>query len=81
MGDCLAKECVISTFEEWPAIDVANRYFTPKAVARLEDIRPIEISVNPFGFLSRAAGSLLVHTEENKVYYFEKRESANGDAA
>ena len=80
VGDCLAEESVNSTFEEWPAIDVANRYFTPKAVARSEDIRPIGFDVDPYGYLKKAASSLFVHTEENKVYYFQKKESANGDA-
>jgi hypothetical protein len=68
-------------FEECPAIDVVNRYFTPKAVARSEDVRPIGFNVDPFGSLSRAASSLFVHTEENKVYYFERKESGNGDAS
>lgn len=80
-GDRLSEECVNSMFEEWPAIDVANRYFTPKAVARSEDIRPIGIDIDPFGSLSKAASSSFVHTEENKVYYFQRKESANGDTA
>ena len=37
-GNCLTEEDISSVFEEWPAIDVANQYFTPKAVARSEDI-------------------------------------------
>jgi hypothetical protein len=81
VGDCLTEECVNSRFEEWPAIDVGNRYFTPKAVARSEDVRPIGISIDPFGTLNKAAGSLFVHTEENKVYYFQRKESSNGDTA
>jgi hypothetical protein len=66
-------------FEEWPAIDVANRYFTPKAAARKDDVRPIGIDIDPFGSLSKAASSLFLHTEENKVYYFQRKESANGN--
>ena len=38
MGNHLTEECVTSMFEEWPAIEVANQYFTPKAIARLENI-------------------------------------------
>ena len=79
VGNCLTKEGINSMFEEWPAIDVANRYFTPKAAARLEDIRPIGIDIDPFGSLNKAASSLFVHTEENKVYYFQRKERANGD--
>jgi hypothetical protein len=81
VGDCLAEEGINSMFEEWPAIDVANRYFTPKAVARTEDIRPIGINIDPFGYLSKAASSSFVHTEDNKVYYFQRKESANRDTA
>jgi hypothetical protein len=38
VGNCLTEESINSTFEEWPAIDVANQYFTPKAVAYLKNI-------------------------------------------
>ena len=79
VGNCLTEERVNSMFEEWPAIDVANQYFTPKAAARLEDIRPLGIDIDPFGSLNRAASSLFVHTEENKVYYFQRKERADGD--
>jgi hypothetical protein len=79
VGDRLAEECVNSTFEEWPAIEVANRYFTPKAVARMEDIRPVGTDVDPFGSLHKAAGSSFVHTEENKVLYFQRKDGTNGD--
>ena len=80
VGDRLIKECVNSTFEEWPAIEAANRYFTPKAVARLEDIRPIGTDVDPFGSLQRAASSSFVHTEENQVLYFQRNKSTGGDS-
>jgi hypothetical protein len=79
VGDRLTEECVNSTFEEWPAIEVANRYFTPKAVARLEDVRSIGTDVDPFGSLHKAASSSFVHTEENKVLYFQRKESTSGD--
>ena len=81
VGDCLTEESVNSTFEEWPAVDASNRYFTPKAAARLEDVRPIGRDVDPYGSLSKAASSSFVHTEENKVYYFQRKESTNGDHA
>jgi hypothetical protein len=81
VGDRLTEDSVNSMFKEWPAIDAANQYFTPKAVARLEDIRSIGIDVDPFGSLNKAASSSFVHTEENKVYYFERKGSANGDTA
>ena len=80
VGECFTEDCVNSTFEEWPAIDAGNRYFTPKAVACSENVRSIGIDIDPFGSLNKAASSLFVHTEDNKVYYFRRRESANGES-
>lgn len=71
MGDCLAEGTVLSTYEEYPAIDAANRYFTPKGIAAPVDIRPLTPEVDPLGSLLKAAGSAYVHTEDNKVYYFK----------
>ena len=34
--------------------------------------------VDPNGYLAKAAGTTYVHTEENKVYYFEKAEKRWG---
>ena len=36
------------------------------------DVRPLTAEVDPLGSLLKAAGSAYVHTEDNKVYYFEK---------
>ena len=72
MGDCLTEGTVLSTYEEFPAIDAANRYFTPKGIVAPNDIRPLTAEVDPRGSLSKAAGSAYVHTEDNKVYYYEK---------
>lgn len=79
VGNCLTEECVNSMFEEWPAINVANQYFTPRAVACLEDIQAIGIDIDPFGSLRKAASLMFMHTEKNKVYYFQRKESADGD--
>jgi hypothetical protein len=72
MGDCLAEGAVHSTYEEFPAIDAANRYFTPKVFVAPHDVRPLTAEVDPLGSLSKAAGSAYVHTEDNKVYYSER---------
>jgi hypothetical protein len=65
--------------ENPPTIDVSNRYFVSKAYASPEDIRPLTAEVDPFGTLARAAGTAYVHTEENKVYYFEKTCGSDGE--
>ncbi|KAF8969131.1 hypothetical protein BDZ97DRAFT_1915494 [Flammula alnicola] len=72
IGDNLVEGAVCSTYEDFSAIDVANRYFTPRGGAATEEIRPLTAEVDPKGYLAKAAGSTYVHTEENKVYYFEK---------
>lgn len=69
-----------SSYGERPVtIDVANRYFVPKANTLPEDIRTLTSEVDPFGTLAKAAGSAYVHTDENKVYYFEKTNGSNGE--
>jgi hypothetical protein len=69
-----------TAYAECPAtIDLTNRYFVPKASAFPEDIRTLTAEVDPFGILAKAAGSAYVHTEENKVYYFEKTGGSDGE--
>jgi hypothetical protein len=70
VGDNITENAVYSMYEEFPAVDVANRYFTPKSGADSEEIRPLTAEVDPNGYLAKAAGTTYVHTEENKVYYF-----------
>ena len=61
-------------YEDSPAIDVANWYFSPRGSADPEEIQPLTAEVDPNGYIAKAAGMTYVHMEENKVYYFEKAE-------
>ncbi|KAF8148181.1 hypothetical protein B0H34DRAFT_803026 [Crassisporium funariophilum] len=72
IGDNLVEGAVHSTYKDFSAIDVANRYFTPRGGAATKEIRPLTAEVDLKGYLAKAAGSTYVHTEENKVYYFKK---------
>ena len=63
--------------EHSTTIDVVNCYFVPKANTLPEDIRSLTAEVDPFGTLAKAAGLAYIHTEENKVYYFEKTLSSD----
>ena len=74
VGDNISENAVYSMYEDSPAIDVANRYFSPRGSADPEEIRPLTAEVDPNGYLAKAAGTTYVHMEENKVYYFEKAE-------
>ena len=81
IGDHLIEDAAQTPYAEIPAtIDVANRYFVPKANALLEDIRSLTAEVDPFGTLARAAGTAYVHTEDNKVCYFEKTCGSDGES-
>ena len=80
IGHQLVEDTSQTAQAEYPlAIDLSNRYFVPKANASPEDIRTLTAEVDPFGTLARAAGTAYVHTEENKVYYFEKTCGIDGE--
>ncbi|KAF8969734.1 hypothetical protein BDZ97DRAFT_1754546 [Flammula alnicola] len=53
IGDNLVEGDVCSTYEDFSAIDVVNRYFTPRGGAASEEIRPLTTEVDPKGYLER----------------------------
>lgn len=55
---------------------MSNRYFTPRNEATVSEIMALGTKIDPQGFLARAAGPNYVHTEENKVHYYEKRQGS-----
>jgi hypothetical protein len=79
IGPFLQDEAAVSQFEEFAAIDASNRYFTPRTGRNLKDERPITADIDPKGYLMKAAGDLFVHTEENKVRYYQKHEGSAGE--
>ena len=75
VGNDRLQACAIyTTFDGAAAVEMSNRYFTPKnevpdagaAIVLSED-------VDPLGSLSRAAGTGYLHTADNQVYYFERQ--------
>ena len=78
-GPFLQDEASVSQFEEFPAIDASNRYFNPRTGRNQVDECPIMADIDPKGYLKKAAGNLFVHTEENKVRYYEKHKGSAGD--
>jgi len=68
---------MFTSFGDLPAVETSNRYFTPKVDANAGDAQELTQEVDPDGQLARAAGSSFVHTGENKVHYYEKREDQN----
>jgi hypothetical protein len=78
IGPFLQDEAAVSQFEEFTAIDASNRYFTPRT-GNQEDGCPITADIDPKGYLMKAAGDSFMHTEENKVRYYEKHEGSAGE--
>ena len=78
VGDNLSQSAVFSTYKYFPAIEVSNQYFTPRSGANSKEIHPLTAEVDPNSYLEKVAGSAYVHTEENKVYYFEKTGNGQG---
>ena len=71
-SDHLQACSIYTTFDGMAAVEMSNRYFTPKnevpdAAARIL----LEEDIDPHGNLSTATGNNYVHTAENQVTYFE----------
>jgi hypothetical protein len=59
-------------FDEFPAIDMGNRYFMNRKDILSSDTLDFHTSVDPKGILTAVmTGSELAHTAENEVAYFE----------
>lgn len=78
VGAMLNDEMGISDADGHFAIDASNRYFTPKSANNTGEECKITPEMDPKGFLKQAAGSEYIHTEENKVYYFETAHDTEG---
>ena len=75
----LEENAVHSDFKGYKALDTSNRYLTPRdSKSDIEHV-PLGSDVDPYGFLLKAAGNSYVHTEDNKVYYYQKGVSKGGD--
>lgn len=79
IGNQLEEHAIHSDFKGYKAIDASNRYFSPRDGRRDMESVPLGIEVDPFGFLLKAAGNAYVHTDDNKVYYYQKGVSKGGE--
>ncbi len=80
IGPQLQDDAGIGQHDGFAAIDASNRYFSLKTGGNIEDERLITDDMDPKGYLRKAAGTTYAHTEDNKVYYFEKYEDTIGRA-
>jgi len=75
----LEEDAAHSDFKGYRVLDTSNRYFTPKdGNSDIENL-PLGDEVNPHGFLVKAAGGAYMHTQDNKVCYYEKVVSKGGE--
>lgn len=79
IGNQLGEDPVYSEFKGYRALDTSNRYFTARDDRSENDSIALGTEVDPHGFLQQAAGSAYVHTTDNKVYYYEKSVSKDGE--
>jgi len=78
--DSLQDLTAIGGFEEYLAIEMSNRYFTPRRQETLGVIEiPFSADVDPHGLLAKGAGTAFIHTEDNEVYYYERAFKENGE--
>lgn len=79
IGNQLEDGPMCSEFKGHKAVDTSNRYFTPRDDRSDNDSVPLGAEVDPHGFLLQAAGGAYVHTTDNKVYYYERGMSKEGE--
>ncbi|PPR03254.1 hypothetical protein CVT26_008080 [Gymnopilus dilepis] len=74
------QQCgIVGMHRNEQALEMSNRYFTPKKFAGQADELPFGMDVDPHGHLRAAAGDSLVHIEDNVVQYFEQVKSGHLD--
>ena len=64
--------------EEHTALDISNRYLTPKKESPSATHIPFTKAIDPYGILEGMVKSEYVHGEDNEVYYYACR-TENGD--
>jgi hypothetical protein len=79
VGNQLEEDAVHSDFKGHKAIDTSNRYFTPRDSKGGMESVPLGNDVDPYGYLLKAAGNSYAHTEDNKVYYYQKGVNKGGE--
>lgn len=61
-------------------IRFANRFLTPKSMAeQTVHTHSSMLIIDPYSHLKRAAGNKYVHTDDNVVKYFKKRQFVDGE--
>ena len=69
----------LTTYGDYPGIDISNRYFTSVKNAAAEKIVPFTKEEDPHGILTRLQTTNHIHCEKNVVEYFEQLIKSSGE--
>jgi hypothetical protein len=73
------EEWAPTTFEDYEAVDMGNRYFTNRKHVSSSEMVRFKAGVDPDGILEAVSeGTNVAHTWENEVEYFELYEPTGG---
>ena len=72
-------ENICNSYGNHPGIDISNRYFSSIKNTPMEKRIPFEQHEDPHGILARLETPNYVHSNLNKVEYFERISKANGE--
>jgi hypothetical protein len=64
------EDWVGATYKDYGALNILNRYLTPRRDAPASEHIPFNKSVDPYGILEKMAKPDYVHSDENEVYYY-----------
>lgn len=79
IGPQLQDEGGFSQQDGFTAIDTSNRYFSLRTGNNQYNECLITHEIDPKGYLRKAAGTMYIHTEENRVHYYEMCEDNTGE--
>ena len=68
------EEWVPSFYENFEALDMANRYFTDRCDVNGDTPISFGSEIDPHNILSNALSHEFVHLQENKVEYYEAQQ-------
>jgi hypothetical protein len=79
VGSQLQDEGGFSQQDGFMALDTSNRYFSLRKESNRDDECLITHEIDPKGYLRKAAGTTYIHTEENRVHYYEMCADSTGE--
>jgi hypothetical protein len=66
-------------YSGYSALEMSNRYFTPKRDAPSMEHVPFTKAVDPYGILEEVAKTIYIHSEESDVHYYSLEADKDGN--